>query len=213
MEHFGRGGRARRRSSTGARPPFSARVRSSPGPRPGVVLGCTAAVMTHLLGGDAAGEPHLRTGMGPARRDGGGQRASAGHGTPGADGGIGGRVTLLGCRWWTGWPRTAPWGDHLAFVFDGAALDEDHADRLRPRGDELSAAVFVTAAEAADRLRDRTRRRLQHGSEGTGPGISPTAHPSHDDRVARLRTSERLLSGPLDSRAARRKRLSAPFRR
>src|SRR3954454_13088814 len=29
-----------------------------------------------------------------------------------------------------------PWDDQIAFVFDGGTLDQDQADRLRPRDDE-----------------------------------------------------------------------------
>ncbi|MEU9989350.1 NUDIX hydrolase [Streptomyces sp. NPDC048045] len=54
-----------------------------------------------------------------------------------------------------------PWDDQLAFIFDGGTLDQDQADRLRPRDDELSEAAFVSADEAAARLRDRIRHRLE----------------------------------------------------
>ncbi|MGW5465970.1 NUDIX domain-containing protein [Streptomyces sp. NPDC003996] len=54
-----------------------------------------------------------------------------------------------------------PWDDQLAFIFDGGTLDQDQADRLRPRDEELSEAAFVTAAEAGLRLRERIRRRFE----------------------------------------------------
>jgi hypothetical protein len=63
-----------------------------------------------------------------------------------------------------------PWDDQLAFVFDGGTLDRSQADRLRPRDDELSEAAFVTAAEAAGRLRDRTRRRFEHALKALDAG-------------------------------------------
>ncbi|MGW0185516.1 NUDIX domain-containing protein [Streptomyces sp. NPDC003362] len=63
-----------------------------------------------------------------------------------------------------------PWDDQLAFIFDGGTLDEEQADRLRPRDDELSEAAFVTAAEAGGRLRDRTRRRFEHALEALDAG-------------------------------------------
>ncbi|WP_432189962.1 NUDIX domain-containing protein [Streptomyces sp. Tue6028] len=53
-----------------------------------------------------------------------------------------------------------PWDDQIAFVFDGGTLDQDQADRLRPRDDELSDVAFVTPDEAGVRLRDRMRRRF-----------------------------------------------------
>ncbi|MGV9567830.1 MULTISPECIES: NUDIX domain-containing protein [unclassified Streptomyces] len=54
-----------------------------------------------------------------------------------------------------------PWDDQIAFVFDGGTLDQDQADRLRPRDDELSEVAFVTPDEASARLRDRMRRRFE----------------------------------------------------
>ena len=76
-----------------------------------------------------------------------------------------GRVLVLD---WIG-PH-GPWDDQLAFIFDGGTLDEDQADRLRPRDDELSEAAFVTAAEAAGRLQDRTRRRFEHALKALDAG-------------------------------------------
>ncbi|MBU6534029.1 NUDIX domain-containing protein [Streptomyces sp. NPDC057245] len=77
---------------------------------------------------------------------------------------LGLRVTLLGLLVVDWVAPHGPWDDQLAFVFDGGTLDEDEdeADRLRPRDDELSEAAFVTAPEAAARLRNRTRRRFEH---------------------------------------------------
>ncbi|MGY1580177.1 hypothetical protein [Streptomyces sp. MN13] len=60
--------------------------------------------------------------------------------------------------------------DQLAFIFDGGTLDEEQADRLRPRDDELSEAAFVTATEAAGRLRDRVRRRFEHALKALDTG-------------------------------------------
>jgi len=54
-----------------------------------------------------------------------------------------------------------PWDDQIAFVFDGGMLDQDQADRLQLREDELSEIAFVTPDEAGVRLRDRTRRRFE----------------------------------------------------
>ncbi|KAB1141110.1 NUDIX hydrolase [Streptomyces luteolifulvus] len=54
-----------------------------------------------------------------------------------------------------------PWDDQIAFVFDGGMLDQDQADRLRPRDDELSEVAFVTPDEAGVLLRDRMRRRFE----------------------------------------------------
>ncbi|MER5549191.1 NUDIX hydrolase [Streptomyces sp. NPDC002589] len=54
-----------------------------------------------------------------------------------------------------------PWDDQLAFIFDGGTLDQDQADRLRPRDGELSEAAFVPTAEAGLRLRDRIQRRFE----------------------------------------------------
>ncbi|MBJ7903445.1 NUDIX domain-containing protein [Streptomyces sp. DSM 110735] len=63
-----------------------------------------------------------------------------------------------------------PWDDQLAFVFDCGTLDQERADRLRPRDDELSEVAFVTAAEAVDRLRDRIRLRFEHALTALATG-------------------------------------------
>lgn len=55
-----------------------------------------------------------------------------------------------------------PWDDQIAFIFDGGVLEQDQADRLRPRDDELSEAAFVATADADALLRDRIRRRFEH---------------------------------------------------
>ncbi|MFD7059786.1 NUDIX domain-containing protein [Streptomyces sp. NPDC059906] len=75
---------------------------------------------------------------------------------------LGVRVTVLGLLVVDWVAPHGPWDDQLAFVFDGGVLSEEQADRLRPRDDEVSEAVFVTAAEAAGRLGDRIRRRFGH---------------------------------------------------
>ncbi|MFF4764142.1 NUDIX domain-containing protein [Streptomyces sp. NPDC001292] len=54
-----------------------------------------------------------------------------------------------------------PWDDQIAFVFDGGMLDQDQADGLRPRDDELSEVAFVTPDKAGIRLSDRVRRRFE----------------------------------------------------
>ncbi|WP_405447004.1 NUDIX hydrolase [Streptomyces achromogenes] len=83
---------------------------------------------------------------------------------------LGLRVTLLGLLVVDWVAPHGPWDDQLAFIFDGGTLDEDQADRLWPRDDELSEAAFVTAAEAACRLRDRTRRRFEQALKALDAG-------------------------------------------
>jgi ADP-ribose pyrophosphatase YjhB (NUDIX family) len=63
-----------------------------------------------------------------------------------------------------------PWDDQLAFIFDGGTLDQDQADRLQPRDEELSEAAFVTAAEAGFRLRERIRRRFEGALQALDAG-------------------------------------------
>ncbi|MGW0997306.1 NUDIX domain-containing protein [Streptomyces sp. NPDC002523] len=63
-----------------------------------------------------------------------------------------------------------PWDDQLAFIFDGGTLDQDQADRLQPRDEELSEAAFVTATEAGIRLRDRIRRRFESALKALDAG-------------------------------------------
>ncbi|MGX1541863.1 NUDIX domain-containing protein [Streptomyces adustus] len=63
-----------------------------------------------------------------------------------------------------------PWDDQIAFIFDGGTLDQEQAHRLRPRDQELSAAAFVTAANAGGRLQDRMRRRFEHALKALEAG-------------------------------------------
>lgn len=74
---------------------------------------------------------------------------------------LGLRVTLLGLLVVDWVAPHGPWDDQLSFVFNGGVLEEDKADRLRPRDDELSEAAFVTTAEAVGRLQNRVRRRFE----------------------------------------------------
>ncbi|MEU5095052.1 NUDIX hydrolase [Streptomyces sp. NPDC020996] len=83
---------------------------------------------------------------------------------------LGVRVTLHGLLVVDWVAPHGPWDDQLAFIFDGGTVAQDQADRLRPRDDELSEAVFVTVAEAAGRLRDRIRRRFEHALKALGTG-------------------------------------------
>ncbi|WP_395298795.1 hypothetical protein ACF9IK_12440 [Kitasatospora hibisci] len=53
-----------------------------------------------------------------------------------------------------------PWDDQIAFIFDAGILGPNLAAGVRPCDDELSEAVFLPAAEVADRLRARQRNRL-----------------------------------------------------
>ncbi|MGW2899883.1 NUDIX domain-containing protein [Streptomyces sp. NPDC001212] len=73
---------------------------------------------------------------------------------------LGLRVSLLGLLVVDWVAPHGPWDDQLAFIFYGGTIDQDQADRLQPRDEELSEAAFVTAAEAGVRLPDRTRRRF-----------------------------------------------------
>ena len=91
-------------------------------------------------------------------------------GLPSAMEELGLRVTLLRLLVVDWVAPHGPWNDQLAFVFDGGTLDEDQADRLRPRDDELSETAFVTAPEATDRLRDRTRCRFEYALQSLDAG-------------------------------------------
>ncbi|MEV7930751.1 MULTISPECIES: NUDIX hydrolase [unclassified Kitasatospora] len=65
-----------------------------------------------------------------------------------------------------------PWDDQIAFIFDAGTLSSDLAARVRPHDDELSEAVFLSAPEAADRLRTRQRNRLNAAVRAIADGGS-----------------------------------------
>ncbi|MFF8731283.1 NUDIX domain-containing protein [Streptomyces sp. NPDC015171] len=79
-------------------------------------------------------------------------------------------VTLLGLLVVDWVAPHGPWDDQIAFIFDGGTLDQEQADRIRPRDEELSEAAFVTADDAAGRLRARMRRRFEHALKALEAG-------------------------------------------
>ncbi|WP_037910951.1 NUDIX domain-containing protein [Actinacidiphila yeochonensis] len=74
---------------------------------------------------------------------------------------IGLDVTLHGLLVIDWVPPHGPWGDQLAFIFDGGTLSAGQVRGLRPHDSELSAVRLVTPDEAAGMLRDRLLNRFQ----------------------------------------------------
>lgn len=76
-------------------------------------------------------------------------------------------------------PRSGPWHDGLAFIFDGGTLGGADLARIRLPADELRAVHLTTLEEAAPRLRADMVRRLAVALEVASAGTPEAAAPRY----------------------------------